>query len=285
MNVQSSSIIDRYVAEIRRYPLLTREQEVTLAREAQAGRAESRDRLINGNLRFVVKVAGGYRGLGVPFEDLVNEGNLGLMEAVYRFDPSRGNRFISCAVCWIRRSILRALSQQSHTVRLPESQLRKMQQTRRTERALTQELGRRPTVAEIAKKLQRKPADVRPVHLQGLRLSSLDEPVGDDAPCGTIADLLPDEEHASAEERMIRRQATDNVSHLCRQLNDKERTVIRGRFGLDGDKPQTLDEIGQRLGFSREGVRLVERRALRRLADRFAAATYAAPRSANCVAS
>lgn len=270
MNVQDPSIVNRYVTEIRRYPVLTREEEVDLIREVREGRVESRDRLIQCNLRFVVKVAGWYRGLGVPLEDLINEGNLGLIEAAQRFDPSRGIRFISWAVCWIQRSIRRALSQQSHTVRLPDSQFRRMQRTRNVERDLTQELGRKPTASEIAERLGGKPTSVEAIHLHGLRMSSLDDPIGDE-PCDTLSGLLEDDAQLSVEAQMMHREAGTNVRQLYEQLDDKERAVICRRFGFDGGTPQTLAQVGERIGISREGVRLIERRAILRLRRRIAA--------------
>ncbi len=271
---QQSEIMKHYYVDIRQYTVLTREQEVELAREARDGSAPAMERLIECNLRFVVKIAAEYQYYGVPIEDLISEGNLGLMAAAHRFDPERGTRFISWAVAWIRKSIYKALNEQ-HTVRIPESQLRKMRQARDTGRRLAEEFGREPTLTEIAERLEENVGEVEPLHLHGIRLSSLDDPAGDNDG-GTLAARL-EGERITVEEQMIHSEAIERVEVSCDKLEDTERAVIRGRFGLDDRPQQTLCELAREIGRSREGVRVIERRAIRRLGKRLTAEGYRVP--------
>ena len=271
---QQSEIMKHYYADIRQYTVLTREQEVELAREARDGSARAMERLIECNLRFVVKIAAEYQYYGVPFEDLISEGNLGLMAAARRFDPERGTRFISWAVAWIRKSIYKALDEQ-HTVRIPDSQLRKIRQARDTGRRLAEEFGREPTLAEVAERLETNVGEVEPLHLHGLRLSSLDDPTGDEDG-GTLSARL-EGEGFTVEEQMIHSEAIERVEVSCEKLADTERTVIRGRFGLDDRPRQTLNELAREIGRSREGVRVIERRAIRRLGKSLTTEGYRVP--------
>jgi RNA polymerase sigma factor (sigma-70 family) len=258
------SVIDRYLADIRHYPRLTREEELELVSQAQEGSMEALDWLIECNLRFVVRVAGEYRNRGLPFEDLINEGNLGLIEAARRYDPGQGTRFISWAVWWIRKSIRAALAEQPHVVRLPLSQFKKIRVVRATEKALEGELGRGPTLSEMSASLPVGLSGMDPIHHYGIRCASLDEPVHREGR-RTMAEVVGDDGRPSVEEQMLDREQKSGVRALQGQLDGQQREVIAGRFGLDGQPPQTLAEIGQRIGRSREGVRLIEVRALQRL--------------------
>lgn len=263
------TVLDRYFADIRAYPVLTSEEETRLARAAREGKGEAFDRLVRSNLRFVVKIAGEYRNLGLPLEDLVNEGNLGLIEAARRFDPERGIRFAGWAIWRIRKSICMALSSQAHVVRLPASQLKRIREVRTTEKTLQNSLRREPTLAEISARLPKNLAAVDPIHLHGLRVSSID---ARDAEAGTkLADSLTDPSSASAEQRMIAREDTANVCEFYLELDQQQQTVIAHRFGLHGGRPLTLQETGRSMGRSHEGVRKIEIQAKQRLRRLFAA--------------
>lgn len=273
----ADGILNRYFADIRGYPWLTREQEGVLAREAQAGRSESLNRLIECNLPFVVKIAGQYRNLGLPFEDLISEGNLGLIEAARRFDPGRGTRFVTWAIWWIRKSICHALSERAQLVRLPVSQIKKIRVVRATEKALEGKCRREPTQEEMSASLPSNLAGLDPIHCDGIRCDSLDEPNSRDRR-KNIAELLKDERLTSVEDQMLSREASDRVSLFYAQLDEQQKAVIACRFGLGGEEPLTLEEIGQRMGRSREGVRLIEAKAMERLRKLFTRLTTRATR-------
>ena len=262
------STLSRYLSDIREIAILSQEEEAALGREIQVGDDGALEQLVESNLRFVVSIAGEYRNLGLPFDDLINEGNLGLIEAAHRFDPDRGAKFISWAVWWIRRAIRTALSDQTFVVRLPVSQFKRMREVKATERDLTRDLGRPPTREEMAAKLPRKLAQVDPIHRHGIRISSLDYTAPDEQR-DTLADTLPDHKLVSIESRMLCDEQTENINELYEKLPDQLRTVIAWRFGLDGEQPQTLSEIGRRIGRSREGVRLIEGKAIDKLRKLF----------------
>jgi RNA polymerase primary sigma factor len=266
----ATSTLTRYFAEIRELPLLTPEEEISLAGGSRFGRDESLQRLVEGNLRFVAKVAAEYRHLGMPLEDLVNEGNLGLLEAARRFDPERGTRFITYAIWWIRKSILKALAEQTSLVRLPHYQIRSAREIREAESALMRDLGRRPDREEISRRLDRSIDRVeRTMRTIGQEVRSLDEPAHrtDDRP---LSEAIADEALETPEEELIRRESRVWVEWAVGRLNEQERRVIAFRFGLEGSPPLTLQETGERIGVCRERVRQIETQAkqrLRRLLD------------------
>ena len=175
-----NSSLSQYFSEIRRYPLLNKEREKSLARDIQKGRSEAVNELVESNLSFVIKVANKYRSLGIPFEDLLNEGNVGLIEAAHRFDASKDTKFISYAIWWIRKSILKALSEQSNMVRLPYSQMKKVREIHAAERTLRRTLSRKPSRQDISEHLRRSVAKIDKVLQYNAREVSLDEPVGRD---------------------------------------------------------------------------------------------------------
>jgi RNA polymerase primary sigma factor len=229
-------------------------------RESQAGEND----LVTSNLAFVVKIAGEYRNMGLPFEDLLNEGNLGLIEASRRYDPARGARFISYAIWWVRRSILRALSRNATIVRIPEYQRKQARTVRDTRRLLGRSLGREARRDEISSELGVKVARVDRLLQMQMRDVSLDDPVGRDGDT-TLLDHMIDERSADPEKELIRRQHRALLPGALRNLNSRQLSVIVERFGLDGRRARTLAEIGDRLGLSREGVRQIETQATKRL--------------------
>ncbi len=266
---QRSSVLSKYFAEIRSYPLLTKEQELGLAKNVREGCRKALNELIESNLSFVVKVASEYRNLGLPFEDLLNEGNIGLIEAAHRYDASKGTKFITYAIWWIRKSILKALSEHSNLVRVPNYQMKKVREIRDTERILQSKLGRKPDREEISKNMTKSVAKIDQTLQLSMREVSLDDKVGKerDTP---ISDYLVDDDGPSPEDDLLVREATDLVGQAMEDLTNQERTVIVRRFGISGGGQMTLKQIGEQMGISRERVRQIECQAKLRLRKIFA---------------
>jgi RNA polymerase sigma factor (sigma-70 family) len=252
-----------YLKEISRIALLTREEEGELARRIRAGDDAAKQRLVEANLRLVVQVARRYLNRGLPLSDLIEEGNIGLLRAVDKFDPARGVRFSTYAVWWIRQAVARALANQARTIRLPVHVELLLGRYKREHERLTQTLGRAPTAAEMAGALGTSEDQVN--ELAELRLPpiSLDAPVADDA--RRLVDTIADEsaDPAAALTRLF--QARADLAAVLDDLAPNERTVLRRRFGLDGDEPETLEAIGRRLDYSRERIRQLEASGLRTL--------------------
>jgi RNA polymerase primary sigma factor len=262
------SVLSQYFSEIREYPLLTKEEEQHLAREIQRGDRQALDDLVKSNLSFVAKVASEYRYLGLPFEDLLNEGNVGLIQAAQRFDPTKDNKFISYAIWWIRKAILKALSEKAHVVRLPYSQIKKFKEIRKAEKTLQRNLGRKPNREEISTHLSRCVSKIDRVLQYGVHETSLDVPVGDDHET-PLSDVLVDSNGRTPEDSVLERETNDDVGEVYCQLNDQQKMVIAYRFGLLGEPPLTLQETGERLGVSRERVRQIENQAKDRMRKLF----------------
>jgi RNA polymerase primary sigma factor len=267
---ERSTVLSRYFSEIRDYPLLTKQQERRLAdRVRKRGCKDALNELIESNLSFVVKVASEYRNLGLPFEDLLNEGNLGLIEAAHRYDASKGTKFITYAIWWIRKSILKALSEHSNLVRVPTYQMKKVREIRDAENSLRRTLGRKPKRDEICAHLDRSLSKVDQVLQFNLREMSLDDKVGKDRD-KSIADYLVDSGSTSPEDDLIKRESNSLVTEAMRHLSEQERTVIAHRFGMCGGPSLTLKEIGEMMSISRERVRQIECQAKSRLRKLFA---------------
>jgi len=261
---EQSSSLSRYFSDIRQFPPLTRERERDLAESFKAGCTTSRDKLVESNLGFVVKVANEYRNLGVLFEDLLNEGNLGLIEAAQRFDTSKGTKFITYAIWWIRKSILKALSERSTLVRVPSYQMKKVREIRETEQRLRRTLGRAPDREEISATLERSLAKIDQVLQYNHREVSLDHKVGKERE-QPISDFLVDDTSLDAEEDLIRREDSDLVSEAMCELTDQEKEVVCQRFGLHDGQSRTLKQVGEIMKISRERVRQIENQAKRRI--------------------
>ena len=266
-----STVLSRYFAEIREYPVLTREEETSLAQDVKLGRKGALDELIQSNLSFVAKVANDYRNLGMPFEDLLSEGNIGLIEAVQRYDATKGTKLITYAIWWIRKSILKALSEHANLVRLPTYQLKKVRELREAESALRRTLGRRPNREEISQRLSRSVAKVDEL-LQvsfGQHEVSLDDKITKEADT-PISDFLVDSRLSSPEDEVIQQEWSGLVGEALAHLTKQEKTVISYRFGLSGGPSLTLKEVGEKMGISRERVRQIECRATSHLRRIFA---------------
>ena len=252
-----------YLREIARIPLLTREQEAELAGRIRAGEEAAKERLIEANLRLVVQVARRYINRGLPLPDLIEEGNIGLLRAVEKFEPERGTRFATYATWWIRQAVARALANQARTIRLPVHVEMLLGRYKRERERLTQTLNRVPTAGELAQALGTSEEQIGELEELRLQPVSLDAPLGADS--RRVGDILVDEaaDPAAALTRLFHERA-DLVAVLD-DLAPNERTVLRRRFGLDGDEPETLEAIGRRLDYSRERVRQIEAAALRKL--------------------
>jgi len=280
---RGGTVLSRYFSDIREYPLLTKEQEQGLARNVKNGCRNSLHELVESNLSFVVKVASEYRNLGLPFEDLLNEGNIGLIEAAHRYDATKGTKFITYAIWWIRKSILKALSEHSSLVRVPTYQMKKVREIRDTEKTLRRQLGRKPRREEISKRLDRSVIKIDQVLQFSLREMSLDDKVGKerDTP---ISDYLIDANLETPEDDLIKREAYSLVSEAMEDLTEQERTVLCHRFGIAGGPTLTLKEIGEMMSISRERVRQVECQAKLRLRKMFARKRVdSAPRPSSAV--
>ena len=266
---ERGSVLSRYFSEIREYPLLTKDEEMALAEGVKNGDREALNELIESNLSFVVKVSSEYRNLGLPFEDLLNEGNIGLIEAAHRYDASKGTKFITYAIWWIRKSILKALSEHSNLVRVPNYQMKKVREIRDAEASLRRALGRAPQREEISNRLSKSVTKIDQVLQFTMREVSLDEKVGKDRD-KPIAEYLVDPACTSPEDDLINRESNSLVGEAMAHLTEQERIVVAYRFGLAGGPPLTLKEIGEKMGISRERVRQIECQAKSRLRKLFA---------------
>ena len=253
-----------YLNEIGFSPLLTAEEEVKFARLAQKNDSAARRRMIESNLRLVVKIARRYMNRGLPLLDLIEEGNLGLIRAVEKFDPERGFRFSTYATWWIRQTIERGLMNQTRTIRLPIHIVKEINLYLRAARRLAQSLEREPSAEDVAQMLDRPIEDVKRMLGLNERIASVDSPLDRDSD-RTLIDTIPDE-HNRDPARLL--QDDDMQRHIdawLSQLNDKQRTVVERRFGLDGREIATLEEVGNEIGVTRERVRQIQIEALRRL--------------------
>jgi RNA polymerase primary sigma factor len=256
--------LDQYLKEISAYPLIDKAEEVRLAKEIRKGEESALNKLVRSNLRFVVSVAKKYQNQGVPLPDLINEGNMGLIRAAHKFDETKGIKFISYAVWWIRQAILQALAEQSRIVRVPLNRAGALHRIGRRSSALLQELGREPTVDEIAEELEISREEVERTLAISQSHLSLDAPVtpGED---NRLLDYLPDQYSPGPEEEAYEHALKETVEDALSTLKERESKILRLYFGLDDQEPMTLEEIGSLLGITRERVRQIKEKALLRL--------------------
>ena len=256
--------LDLYLKEISRYPLITREEEARLARRIRDGEREALDKLCRSNLRFVVSVAKKYQNQGVSLSDLINEGNLGLIRAAHKFDETKGIKFISYAVWWIRQAILQALAEQSRIVRVPLNRAGTLHRIGKRASTLLQELGREPTHQEIAEGMDISEDEVAKTMSISQAHLSLDAPLipGEDS---SLLDRIADNERQTPDEMAFEKALTEAIEESLAQLKEREAKILRLYFGLDESEPMTLEEIGAVLGITRERVRQIKEKALSKL--------------------
>ena len=257
-------LLSLYLSDIAKVPLLTPEQEQELARRVQQGDADAERQLIEANLRLVVRVARRYLNRGLSLLDLIEEGNLGLLHAVTKFQPGRGTRLSTYAVWWIRQAVTRALANQARMIRLPVHIELLLGQYMKKKAALTQDLGRAPNREEIAKALGQPVEEVEHIERMSQRPVSLDAPIGQDDG-GKLEDRVKDAEALPGAGLAAALRAREDLAGVLRDLPDAERGVLELRFGLSGEEPRTLESIGRQLGITRERVRQIEATALARL--------------------
>jgi RNA polymerase primary sigma factor len=259
------NILSIYLKEINKVPLLTREEEQNYARRAADGERVAKNKLIQANLRFVVNVAKKYQNQGLPLADLISEGNIGLMNAIERFDVSKGYHFISYAVWWIRQAILKAICEKSRMIRLPLNRANELVQIEKMRKELQSGSKGDPEIHEIAKAL-----DMREEHVADLinisrDMVSLDTPIYDEKDSSILSDFVEDKGQKAPEESVIDRSLQEDINTVLNTLSGKEADIIQYRFGLNGKRPMSLKEIGNRYKLTKERIRQIEKKALKRL--------------------
>jgi RNA polymerase primary sigma factor len=254
-----------YLREIGQTKLLTPAEEIALAKRIQKGDEKAREQMIKANLRLVVKIARDYEEYGLPLLDLINEGNIGLMKAVERFDPTKGAKLSTYGAWWIKQAIRRALANQSKTIRLPVHVGDKILHMRRASMKLQEVLGRDPTDDELARELDTTSARVAELRAASIRPASLDAPIGDDEDANRYGDLVQDENAENPYEELEEKTNTQLLRELVETLAPREQRILRYRFGLDGGNERTLEEVGKEFGVTRERIRQIQNMALSKL--------------------
>ncbi|WP_298775887.1 RNA polymerase sigma factor RpoS [uncultured Shewanella sp.] len=255
-----------YLGEIGFSPLLSAEEEVYFSRKSLKGCEKSRNRMIESNLRLVVKIARRYNNRGLALLDLIEEGNLGLIRAVEKFDPERGFRFSTYATWWIRQTIERAIMNQTRTIRLPIHVVKELNVYLRTARELAHKLDHEPTAEEIAEKLDLSSSDVSRMLKLNERITSVDTPLGGESD-KALLDVLADDDNVGPDYKVQDEDMSKSVVKWLNELNTKQREVLARRFGLLGYEPSTLENVGKEIGLTRERVRQIQVEALKRLKD------------------
>lgn len=261
---RETASLDKYLHEIGKVDLLTAEDEVELARRVRSGDHEALERLIKANLRFVVSVSKQYQNQGLSLPDLINEGNLGLIKAAKRFDETRGFKFISYAVWWIRQSILQALAEQARIVRLPLNKIGSINKINKALSDLEQKFEREPSIEEISKAIELAPADIKDAMRSSGRHVSMDAPLteGED---GDMYEVLLSNDNQSPDGNLLNDSLRKEIERTLSSLTEREASIIKLYFGLNGKHPYTLEEIGEEFNLTRERVRQIKEKAIKRL--------------------
>lgn len=263
----SDDSVRLYLREIGKIPLLNAEEELALAQKVVAGDKRAKDKMAEANMRLVVSIAKRYSGRGLDFLDLIQEGNTGLLRAVEKFDPDKGFKFSTYATWWIRQAITRAIADQARTIRIPVHMVETINKLLRTQRRMTQELNREPTIEELAKELEMEPEKVEYVMKIKQDITSLDAGVGRDGDeeDSVLRDFIEDEDSATPEESAASQLLKEQVQSILSTLSDREQKIIKMRFGLENGKSHTLEEVGQEFAVTRERIRQIEAKALAKL--------------------
>ena len=256
-----------YLREIGKVPLLTVEEEQELAKKAAEGDKKAKDRMVEANMRLVVSIAKRYTGRGLDFLDLIQEGNTGLLRAVEKFDPEKGFKFATYATWWIRQAITRAIADQARTIRIPVHMVETINKILRTSRKMTQELNREPTIEELAKEMDMEPEKVENALRIKQDIASLDASVGRDGDDedSVLGDFVEDEERVSPEDSAANQILKEQLASIISTLSDREQKIIKMRFGIGGERPHTLEEVGAEFSVTRERIRQIEAKALSKL--------------------
>ena len=263
----SDDSVRLYLREIGKIPLLSAEEEMDLARRIVEGDKKAKDKMAEANMRLVVSIAKRYSGRGLDFLDLIQEGNTGLLRAVEKFDPDKGFKFSTYATWWIRQAITRAIADQARTIRIPVHMVETINKLLRTQRRMTQELNREPTIEELSKELDMEPEKIEYVIKIKQDISSLDAGVGRDGEDddSVLQDFIVDEDTVSPEDSASNQLLKEQVQEILSSLSDREQKIVRMRFGLDNGKNHTLEEVGQEFAVTRERIRQIEAKALAEL--------------------
>lgn len=263
----SDDSVRLYLREIGKIPLLNAEEELALAHRVVAGEKRAKDKMAEANMRLVVSIAKRYSGRGLDFLDLIQEGNTGLLRAVEKFDPDKGFKFSTYATWWIRQAITRAIADQARTIRIPVHMVETINKLLRTQRRMTQELNREPTIEELGKELEMEPEKVEYVIKIKQDITSLDAGVGRDGEDedSVLGDFIEDEDGTTPEEAAARQLLKEQVQSILSSLSDREQKIVKMRFGLDNGKSHTLEEVGQEFAVTRERIRQIEAKALAKL--------------------
>lgn len=263
----SDDSVRLYLREIGKIPLLNAEEELALAKKVVTGDKKSKDKMAEANMRLVVSIAKRYSGRGLDFLDLIQEGNTGLLRAVEKFDPEKGFKFSTYATWWIRQAITRAIADQARTIRIPVHMVETINKLLRTQRRMTQELNREPTIEELGKELEMEPEKVEYVMKIKQDITSLDAGVGRDGDDedSVLRDFIEDEDSTTPEESAAQQLLKEQVQAILSTLSDREQKIIKMRFGLENGKSHTLEEVGQEFAVTRERIRQIEAKALAKL--------------------
>jgi RNA polymerase primary sigma factor len=263
----SDDSVRLYLREIGKIPLLNAEEELELAQKVVAGDKKAKDKMAEANMRLVVSIAKRYSGRGLDFLDLIQEGNTGLLRAVEKFDPDKGFKFSTYATWWIRQAITRAIADQARVIRIPVHMVETINKLLRTQRRMTQELNREPSIEELARELEMEPEKVEYVIKIKQDIQSLDAGVGRDGEeeDSTLGEFIEDEESATPEESATTQLLKEQVQSVLSTLSDREQKIVRMIFGLDNGKSHTLEEVGQEFAVTRERIRQIEAKALAKL--------------------
>lgn len=263
----SDDSVRLHLREIGKIPLLTAEEELELAKRVVDGDKRAKDKMAEANMRLVVSIAKRYSGRGLDFLDLIQEGHTGLLRAVEKFDPDKGFKFSTYATWWIRQAITRAIADQARTIRIPVHMVETINKLLRTQRRMTQELNREPTIEELAKELEIEPEKVEYVIKIKQDISSLDAGVGRDGEDedSVLGDFIEDEDTTTPEESAASQLLKEQVQSILSTLSEREQKIIRMRFGLDNGKSHTLEEVGQEFAVTRERIRQIEAKALAKI--------------------